>query len=82
MKWINPALGVAAIITSAYFGYVTSQLTASVNDKTVYCNKKQNINEITTVIEQMKKMRLNIKNMNILAKELEEKLILLIKNDS
>lgn len=33
MKWINPALSVTAIIMSAYFGYLTSQLLAMTKDK-------------------------------------------------
>lgn len=45
MKWINPALSVAAIIISAYFGYITSQLLAITNDKTDEHNIKQRVVE-------------------------------------
>lgn len=68
-----------AIILSAYFGYVTSQLSAITNKKTEEISKKQETIEIATISEQMRQVHLDINNMNNLAKELGERVRLLDK---
>src|SRR5436190_124259 len=73
MKWINPALSVAAIAISAYLGYITSQFLVITNKKTDDHDKKQSVVEIATLSERMKQIHFDIATMSTVAKKLEEK---------